>query len=129
MPKQSYYHRWWMTVNQVVFCQKWNTFSWNICSSYSLSYKPKVWCWNILIFYTIRIYCYRKLEWLSPFLLCNSIGELAMIHVIFRYVWRMVLHCYGVTFYITFGTNNHFVLKFSDFCIGDKCIKSSCSCA
>ena len=74
----------------VVFLSK-RKFSWNICSSYSLSYKLKIWYWNILIFSTIRIYCYRKQAWLSPFLLYNFIGGRAVIHVIFKNAWCMVL--------------------------------------
>ena len=117
VPKQSHCRLWWMTLNQVFFCQKQNTFSRNICSSYSVSYKSKFWSWNVLIFSTIRLYCYRKQAWLSAFLFCNFIVELAVIHAILKNIWCMVLS-YHMLHY--FWYKQPLVFKLSNFCIGNR---------
>ena len=97
--------------------KKKNTFFWNISSSYFLSYKPKVWYWNILLFSTIRIYCYRKHAWLSAFPLYNFIGELAVIHVTFKNFWCMVLR-YHILHYLWYKQPP--IFKLWNFCIGDR---------
>ena len=109
----------------IFFCQKQNTFSRNICSSYSVSYKSKVWSWNVLTFSTIRLYCYRKQAWLSAFVFCNFIVELAVIHAILKNIWCIVLS-YHMLHY--FWYKQPFVFKLSNFCIGNRFIYSSYGC-
>ena len=120
MPRQSYYRRWWMTVNQDFFV-KYKIYSPGISVLLIPSHtKIKVWYWNILILFTIRIYCYRKQAWLSVFLLYKFKGKLAITHVIFKNIGCMVLR-YHILHY--FWYKQPLIFKLSNCSIDDKKIR------